>query len=67
MPGEDSRNDLRALQDLARGKYGFQPHIWHSVADLLEKDKEKLLALLTWGLAPGPESGRSLSPGWWRN
>lgn len=52
VPGEDSRSydNLRALQDLARGKSWFQPH---SVADLLEKDKEKLLALLTWGLAPG--------------
>ena len=61
VPGEDSRSydNLRALQDLARGKSWFQPH---SVADLLEKDKEKLLALLTWGLAPGPDSGSR----WWR-
>lgn len=61
VPGEDSRSydNLRALQDLARGKSWFQSH---SVADLLEKDKEKLLALLTWGLAPGPDSGSR----WWR-
>ena len=53
MPRESRQTymDLQALQDLARGTSRFEPH---RVADRLEKDKEKLLALLTWGLAAGP-------------
>eukprot|EP00435_Cladocopium_sp_Y103_P016914 s760_g4.t1 len=50
-----SYHDLRALQDLAR--QGYSPFGSRPVESLLEQDKEKLLALLTWGLAPGPESG----------
>ena len=56
MPRESRQTymDLQALQDLARGSSRFEPAERSSVADLLEKDKEKLLALLTWGLAAGP-------------
>lgn len=51
VPREDrqSYHDLRLLQNLARGSHTSFADIRH----LLEQDREKLLALLTWGLAPG--------------
>ena len=61
----DVRKRVQALkdliQDIERGKYTLQPHIYYRSMDLGVGDLDKQLALLKKGELPCPRCSRSLS------